>query len=68
MPHPTLAEVLRRGAAERAGDVALVTPGARLTYGALDRRANRLAGALAAAGVGPQDRVALLARNGASFF
>jgi fatty-acyl-CoA synthase len=42
---------------------ALVMNGVPLTYAELNRRSNRLAHALAASGVGPGDRVALLAYN-----
>src|SRR4026207_1616497 len=42
--------------------------GRKFTYAALDRRTNRLAGALAARGVGKGDRVALLAPNCAEYF
>ncbi|HEX8429770.1 MAG TPA: condensation domain-containing protein, partial [Longimicrobium sp.] len=44
---------------------ALVTDAERLTYAELDRRANRLARRLQAAGVGPEARVALLLERGA---
>src|SRR4051812_15597944 len=40
----------------------------RLSYGQLNRRADRLAGWLRAAGVGRGDRVALLAQNGVEHF
>src|SRR6186997_2180807 len=42
--------------------------GRKFTYAELDRRTNRLAGALAARGVGKGDRVALLAPNCAEYF
>ncbi|HJU39434.1 MAG TPA: amino acid adenylation domain-containing protein, partial [Tahibacter sp.] len=44
--------------------VALVCDGASLTYDALNRRANRLAHALIALGVAPDDRVALCLERG----
>jgi acyl-CoA synthetase (AMP-forming)/AMP-acid ligase II len=47
-----------------SGRDAVVTTGRRLTYAALDGRANRLAHVLATAGVGPGDHVALVLRNG----
>ncbi|MFB7470718.1 amino acid adenylation domain-containing protein [Kitasatospora sp. NPDC056184] len=52
---------VERWAAERPGATAVVGPDGALTYGQLDRRANRLAHRLLAAGVGPRDPVAVLA-------
>lgn len=43
---------------------AVVSDVVRLTYRALDERANRLAHVLSARGVGPDDHVGLLVRNG----
>ncbi len=43
---------------------AVVSDAVRLTYRALDERANRLAHVLAGRGVGPGDHVGLLVRNG----
>src|SRR5690242_14407796 len=42
--------------------------GRKFTYAELDRRADRLAGALVARGIGRGDRVALLAPNCAEYF
>jgi acyl-CoA synthetase (AMP-forming)/AMP-acid ligase II len=51
-------------AAQRPADeVARNTEGAVLTWGQLNSRANRIAHAMAAAGLGPPDRVAILAKN-----
>ncbi|MCU1357383.1 MAG: hypothetical protein JWM89_2801 [Acidimicrobiales bacterium] len=52
-----VADAVAERTAVVAGDV-------RLTFGALEDRANRLADVLAAGGVGPGDRVALVLRNG----
>ena len=53
-----IAELVRIHAQDRPGAVAVkVVRGDRLTYGALDRRSNRLARALVALGVAPGDRV-----------
>jgi long-chain acyl-CoA synthetase len=68
LAHPTLADLIRRVAGAHPGATALTFPGGSLTYGEVDARSNRVANALAAAGVGPGDRVALLARNGPLFF
>src|SRR5262249_60546203 len=46
---------------------ALVCGARRLTYGELDRWVNRIAGALAARGLGPGGRVAVLLPNGPEF-
>src|SRR5205085_7170833 len=46
---------------------ALVCGDRRLTYAALDERANRLAHHLAAAGIGPGDHVAAYLYNGCEF-
>jgi oxalate---CoA ligase len=43
---------------------ALVAPGVSLSYAALQRAIDRAAGRLTALGVGPEDRVALVAANG----
>lgn len=45
-----------------------VVTGRRLTYGALDRNATRLADALLSRGLEPGDRVAVLCHNCAAFF
>lgn len=56
---------LFEGVVDRIGGrEACVSGTERLTYAALDERANRLAHVLTAAGVGPGDRVGLALRNG----
>ena len=57
----TLGQVL---AARDPAREALVTPTARLTYGALQERAKQAAGSLQALGIGKGDRVAILLPNG----
>ncbi|MFC5950408.1 AMP-binding protein [Pseudonocardia lutea] len=59
----TLADVVREHRRSRPETVALVDGDRRLTYPELDERTNRLAGALAAAGVGRGDRVLWLGVN-----
>ncbi|MGW1175357.1 non-ribosomal peptide synthetase/MFS transporter [Kitasatospora sp. NPDC002543] len=53
--------LVERWAAERPDATAVVGPDGELTYGQLDRRANRLAHRLLAAGAGAQEPVAVLA-------
>jgi amino acid adenylation domain-containing protein len=60
-----LVHALFEAQASRTPDaVALVCDGETLTYGALDRRANRIAHRLLALGVEPDDRVVLCASRG----
>jgi long-chain acyl-CoA synthetase len=64
-PYPdlTLVDLLRSTARERPHHPALLFKGASLSYGELDRLSDRFAAALAADGVVPGDRVALLMPN-----
>ena len=67
------ADVIRTHAEERGDKVAIVQPGPdghefRQTWAELDERSNRVANALAAAGVGAEDRVAFLDKNGFEYF
>jgi long-chain acyl-CoA synthetase len=55
-------------AAADPGRVALVCDGERTTFGGLHRAANAVAHALAAAGTGPGDRVAVMLGNGPEVF
>jgi amino acid adenylation domain-containing protein len=55
----TVPEMIERRAAEAPGATALTCAGRTLSYGDLDRRANRLAHHLLALGVAPEDRVGL---------
>lgn len=59
----TLGDALREHGLTRGSAPAIVCGDVRLTWSELDRRADRLAGALAAAGVGPGDRVLWLGQN-----
>lgn len=65
---PTLLDLLRRFAAERPDAPALLFERERLTFADLDRRSSRLANGLVARGIGPGDRVAILARNHPVFY
>ncbi|WP_436793806.1 long-chain-fatty-acid--CoA ligase [Actinospongicola halichondriae] len=72
-PISSTADVIRTHAKERGDGVAVVQPGPdgadfRQTWAELDVRSNRVANALAAAGVGAGDRVAFLDKNGFEYF
>jgi amino acid adenylation domain-containing protein len=60
IPPLPLHRLFEEQAARRPERTALVAPGEAISYGELDRRANRLARRLAREGVGPEVRVALL--------
>jgi long-chain acyl-CoA synthetase len=63
-----LADIIRRHARER-GDQPVLTFGRRvITYREMDERSSRVAQALRAEGVGPQDRVAFIDKNGPEYF
>ena len=64
----SLADIVRRHAAERPDAIALVHAGRRTSYGALDRAASRVANGLIAEGVRPQARVAHLDKSSDLFF
>ena len=68
MTGATIADLIRRQAAERPAAPALVLPSRPLTYGELHERSSRAANALAAMGVGPGDRVAFLDKNSPEYF
>ncbi len=59
----SLADLLRRSAARHPRRVAVEEGDRSRTYAQLDDDASRIASALHARGIGPGDRVALLARN-----
>src|SRR5687768_5869369 len=62
------ADVIRSHAAERGGETAIVQDDFRQTWGELHERSNRVANAFVASGVGPEDRVAFLDKNGFEYF
>jgi len=68
MPIANIAEILRTHAADKVDAVSLVLGDREVTWGQLYERARRLAAGLIAAGVGPQDRVAFLDKNGIEHF
>ena len=59
-----LADIARVHAAHRGDQPALTCGGRTVTFSAFYRRAQEVAGALVAEGVGRQDRIALIERNG----
>ncbi len=63
----TVPEMVARSARRDPDAPALAFEGERRTFGELEERSNRLAAALAARGVGPGDRVAMLQYNGIEF-
>jgi fatty-acyl-CoA synthase len=63
----TVGGLFRDRARAQGARVALVDGARSLTYAELDERTDRLAGALAARGAAPGDRVAVLARNCAEY-
>ena len=65
---PTVADIVRRHAMARPEAIAIHFEGRKITYRDLDRRANQVANALIAAGIRPQARIAVLAKNGPAFF
>src|ERR1700739_860728 len=58
-----IGDLLRRSAARHPHKLALVCGDSRETFAELDCAVNRLANALAARGIAPGERVALLSRN-----
>jgi long-chain acyl-CoA synthetase len=64
----TVAGVLRRHALGDPDRSAITDRGQSISWRALDERSSRIAQALVAEGVGSQDRVAFIDKNGAEFF
>src|SRR3954469_17129639 len=64
----SFAGIIRTHGQERPDRPAIEFEGRTITFGELDTRSSQLANALAAAGVGPEDRVAFLDKNGPEFF
>ncbi len=60
----TIDEMFRRVVAETPTAIAIVEGDLRLTYGALDRQVDRLAGGLAERGIACGDRIAAMLSNG----
>lgn len=70
MRTPTLNDVLRGHAHNRADALALVYPqdGRSWTFAQLQQQSNQVAAALAALGIGAQDRIAVLDKNVPEYF
>ncbi len=64
----SIADIVRVHGRDRADHVALIQDDRRVTWAELYERAQRVSQALAAAGVGDQDRVAFLDKNGIEHF
>jgi len=64
----SVAELLRARAASAPGSVAIAGDGRQLSFGELDRAANRVANQLIAAGVQRGDRIAFIDRNGSEYW
>ena len=64
----SLADIVRVHGVERADHTALIQDDRRLTWAHLHQRASQVAQGLAADGVGSQDRVAFLDKNGIEHF
>ena len=64
----SISDLARVHGVERRDNVALAGRRSGITYGELDERTNRVANALLAEGVDPQDRVAFLDKNGPEYF
>ncbi len=63
-----LADLIREGARRAPGGPCVTYEGETLTWLNLDHRSSRVANALAAAGIGAGDRVAVIARNSPLFY
>ncbi len=63
-----LADIVRTNAVERPDKMALICDDRSLTYAELDSETSQVANALLAAGVGPQDRVGIIAKNVPEYF
>jgi long-chain acyl-CoA synthetase len=64
----SLAEIIREHVRGRGGAPMLTVGDRTITWREMDERSSRVARALRAAGVGPQDRVAFLDKNGPEYF
>jgi len=63
-----VADVVRTQARKRGDETALVDEGRRISFAEIDEASSRIAQRFLAEGIGRQERVAYLAKNGAHFF
>jgi acyl-CoA synthetase (AMP-forming)/AMP-acid ligase II len=63
----SVADVARMQALRRGGETALVFEGRPTTFAKVDAMASRIANALIASGVRPQERIAYLSKNADHF-
>jgi long-chain acyl-CoA synthetase len=63
-----LGDIVRRHARERAASPVLTLGERTMSWAELDTRSSRAAQGLVAAGVGPQDRIAFIDKNGLEYF
>lgn len=68
MPITNVADILRTHASAKPDGVSLVLGEREVSWGQLYERSRRVASGFIAAGVGPQDRVAFLDKNGVEHF
>jgi len=68
MTMSTVADIIRTYGRERPDNGALEVGDRSISFGELDRRSNQVAAALAAEGVGYDDRIAFIDKNGAEWF
>jgi acyl-CoA synthetase (AMP-forming)/AMP-acid ligase II len=64
----SLAAIVRTHARQRPEASMITFEGRTITWAEMDTRASRVASALLAAGLGPQDRVAFIDKNGPEYF
>ncbi len=64
----TVADVARRQSFLRGDQIALRSDGRATTFGEIDAQASQVAQKLLSSGLGPQDRIAYLAKNDERFF
>jgi len=64
----SIADIIRTEGTDRGARTALEYEGRSITFGELDRRSSRVANALRSVGVGSQDCVAFVDKNGPEYF